>query len=176
MSFVQKKRILLPGNTLRKGGYQKENQAPSFKSDYDELRDEISDTTSVTAEMPAVFKRRVIYENNYKMSPDKLFPVKQVERIILEVLEENLAKKKYDFNRSIELCKIVSQIIKDKVKGLKVSRYKLVIIVHIGECAGQDVKIASQCLWNQEFDTYATASLRNQSLFAQGTVFGIYFE
>ena len=110
------------------------------------------------------------------MSADKRFPVKDVEEIIVEVLKETFEKERYDLTTSRELSKTTSQTIKDRVKELNLPRFKLVVVVHVGENRGQDIKITSRCLWSEEFDTYATASVRNQSHFAQATVFGVYFE
>lgn len=179
MTYVQKKGIFLTAKNQRKGGYinLKENQIQGLKTDIDlNENDELSETNSVCEIPESLLKRRVIYENTYKMRPDSRFPVQQVEEITREVLEESLENEKYDVTNSRELIKKVSQMIKDRVKGMEISRFKLVVIVHIGENNGQDIKIASQCLWNEEYDTYATASVRNTSLFAQATVFGVYFE
>jgi hypothetical protein len=82
-----------------------------------------------TIEIPLVGNRGHC-QNTYKSSPDNGFPIKEVEKIIRQVLEENLLKGKYDLYNSREQSKTISQIIKDKVKELKVLRYKLVVVVH----------------------------------------------
>ena len=105
---VQKRNILQPGKSIRKGGYINLKENLIIKTEFSELceNDDISDSNSLN-EMP-VSKQRVIYENSYKMAPDILFPVNEVERTIHEVLEENLAKEIYDLNRSRDFCKEIS--------------------------------------------------------------------
>jgi len=181
MNQMQRKGVFVTAKNQRKGGFinLREIQPQTLgKTDLDlnEL-DELSETNSTGFEIPAsLLKRRVIYENTYKMKPDQRFPVAQIEKIIHEVLEESLQHENYDVKKSRDLIKNVSQTIKDKVKEMDIPRYKLVVMVHIGENKGQDIKIASRCLWNDVYDSYATASLQNSSILAQASVFGVFFE
>jgi len=73
-------------------------------------------------------------------------------------------------------------LIKDKVKELQqqqqhqrdealAARRKLVVHVMVGQDAGQTVRFASRCLWNAADDSMASATYRNNSLFAVGVVF-----
>ena len=68
------------------------------------------------------------------------------------------------------------QVLKARVKDLMLSRYKIVSIVHIGQLKDQGLRMGSRCLWDQSFDTFTTYEYRNKSLFAVGTVYGIYAE
>lgn len=178
MAVVQKKGLFtVAGKNQRKNGFlnPRETQLPNLKPELESRETDLpSDAYNITETYQV--GRKVVYQNTYKTSPDKRFPVKEVEKIIHGVLEENFSGEKYDSEKCRDKSKKVSQIIKEKVKQMKISRYKLVTVVHVGENQGQDVKIASQCLWSCEFDSSATASLMNPYLFAQGTVFGIYFE
>lgn len=40
----------------------------------------------------------------------------------------------------------------------------------------QGLRIASRCLWNDQFDTVVSASFETKDFFAVGTVYGIYYE
>jgi len=67
-------------------------------------------------------------------------------------------------------------VIKNKVKELQEGeaaehRKKLVVHIMVGQDADQTVRFASRCLWNAEQDSMASATYRNQSLFAVGVVF-----
>ena len=73
-------------------------------------------------------------------------------------------------------------VIKDKVKELQPQddddddddapgRHKLVVHVMVGQDAQQSVRFASRCLWNADQDSLASATYRNNSLFAVGVVF-----
>jgi len=73
-------------------------------------------------------------------------------------------------------------IIKDKLKELQQQedeqrtttqrrRTKLVVHVMIGQDADQTVRFSSRCLWDVEQDSMASATYRNDSLFAVGIVY-----
>ena len=76
--------------------------------------------------------------------------------------------------RCSRLSHDMCSIIKDKVKELQkdeVVRRKLVVHVMVGQDADQTVRFASRCLWNVDDDSMASATYRNNSLFAVGVVF-----
>ncbi|XP_064626010.1 dynein light chain Tctex-type 5-B-like [Lineus longissimus] len=68
------------------------------------------------------------------------------------------------------------EVVKARVKEMMVPRYKIICVVHIGQLDGQGCKITSRCLWDQRYDTCSTYEYRNHSLFAVGTVYGVYSE
>ena len=121
-------------------------------------------------------RKRVNYENTYKMTPDRPFPYVEVRRIISDVINSHLKDEKYDQNSCRQHTKTLAEMIKMRVKELSIPRYKIVCLVHIGQINGQTVRVASQCLWNPEFDTFAEYSFKNGSLFATGQVYGVYYE
>lgn len=119
---------------------------------------------------------KVFYENTYKLSPDAKMPAKKVETLAETILREQFVNDVYDSTKCKDKCQSVCQLIKDKVKELGPSRYKLVVVVHVGEKKSQGVQIASQCVWNDHFDNYVTAYFTNSTLFAQATVYALYVE
>ena len=66
--------------------------------------------------------------------------------------------------------------IKAKTKQLEFTRYKLITHVVIGQDTDHSVEVASRCLWNPTTDNFATATFRNDSLYAVAMVFGIYMD
>jgi len=73
-------------------------------------------------------------------------------------------------------------LIKDTVKEIQqqqqqqqqrddVPRRRLVVHVMVGQDADQTVRFASRCLWNADDDSMASATYRNNSLFAVGVVY-----
>ena len=116
------------------------------------------------------------FQNSYKLEPDRRFPVHEVEKIAEQVLKENLKDKEYERNNCSELCSSLTRLIQAKVKSIGLQRYKLITVVSIGEKKSQSARVASRCLWNENFDNYASVSFCGESLFAQATVFGIYLE
>ena len=82
----------------------------------------------------------------------------------------------YNSNNASHKSMLIAEEIKAKVKALHIPRYKIVCLVHIGSIKGQDVKIASRCVWTPDWDTYVSHSFESKTLFAVATVYGVYFE
>ncbi|EDO46891.1 predicted protein [Nematostella vectensis] len=118
------------------------------------------------------------YCNTYRTTPEesKKFRVKPVSDIINKVLSERLGQVKYSAERSRVLSVPLAEEIKSHVKRLGYQRYKIICVVHIGSLDGQDVRVASRCLWDENQDRAASGSFCNESLFASATVFGVYHE
>lgn len=57
-----------------------------------------------------------------------------------------------------------------------IPRYKLIVIVYIGQRDDQSILIGSRCLWNPKIDTVSSYALRNSTLFALANVYAVYFE
>ena len=95
-----------------------------------------------------------------------------VEKVVKEALED----KEYDFAASKTQCEQIVRTIQTNVKALGYPSYKLIIQSVIGQVAGQGVRIASKCLWDEDNDNYATYTFSNQSLYCTTMVFGIYLE
>lgn len=68
------------------------------------------------------------------------------------------------------------QVIRARVKELMIPRYKIVILVHIGQLTGQSMQISSRCLWDTSNDTFASHFFKNSSLFGVASVYAVYFE
>ena len=117
-------------------------------------------------------------ENTYRLYPDDKasFRPLSVQKEIADVLEGVLGNMEYNPSTSGRITTRLSEAIKVRVKALQFTRHKLVVHVLVGSHSGQCLELASRCLWNQETDSYATASYQNSSLFAIASVYGIYFE
>ncbi|KAI8619960.1 Tctex-1 family-domain-containing protein [Chytriomyces sp. MP71] len=118
----------------------------------------------------------IVYENTYKLKPDRKFQSEPVRRIAEEVLQNTLKKAKFDPNKIADLSAKIGNEILAGVKKLEYDRYKIVVDVTIGEFKGQGIRVASRCLWDTTTDTYTSASFKNASLFAVAIVFGCYYE
>lgn len=68
------------------------------------------------------------------------------------------------------------QVIRARVKDLMIPRYKIVVLVHIGQLTGQSMQISSRCLWDAANDTFASYSFKNSSLYGVATVYAVYIE
>ena len=114
------------------------------------------------------------YKNTYRLEPTALFSSSAAASIIDGVLSEALANEKYSPAKSAKMATELADIIRKRLR--KLERYKLVCVVHIGQRKEQGLCVGSRCIWNANFDDYASASFKNSSLFAVGIVYAVYFE
>lgn len=140
-------------------------------------------SVSVSQSMATSFSRQdvrrgpeVVKDNTYKTAPDRKFPEGDVRGILKEILTERLAEAKYDAEKCRQLSKTISDEVKDRVKHLNIQRYKIICLVNIGQLGNQAMRIGSRCLWDTNFDTFASFQFKNGSLFAAAIVYGVYFE
>lgn len=82
----------------------------------------------------------------------------------------------FDFFINTGSFDLFCQVIKARVKDLMIPRYKIIVLVHIGQLTGQSMQISSRCLWDASNDTSASYSFKNSSLFGVATVFAVYTE
>ena len=156
----------------------------STSSMHDFMKKRESSSTSVVAMAQGpgftenVSRRRPkhLYENTYKLEPPAKFQTDKVKSIIEEVLESQLSQEAYDPKSCKQFVLTLSEIIKSRVKDLNYQSYKLVCVVTIGELKDQGFRMGSRCCWDPKWDTFATASYKNKTLFATGTVWGLYYE
>ena len=139
---------------------------------------EHASTNSVSTRLSTIKAPRItIVANTYKMEPDKTFKVAEIRiRNIIKKWLELLKSERYEAKRSREISKMLSNSIMKEVKLLGLSRFKFVCTVSIGQMKGQTTRIASRCIWDTEFDSFVTERMENDSVFAVGTVYGLYQE
>lgn len=114
--------------------------------------------------------------NTYRLEPVKKFEHWRVTEIIKKTFEEHLMGENYDHEVCYHMSKILADVIKEQVKSLQFSRYKIISVVSVGQKRGQSVTMASRSVWDPRFDSYAQYSFEGEDLFAIGIVYGIYFE
>ncbi|XP_012370762.1 tctex1 domain-containing protein 1 [Octodon degus] len=124
----------------------------------------------------AISRLTVRVENTYQLGPTKHFPVVTVSHILKDVLTSYLQEEKYEPEFCRQMTKTVSEVIKARVKELMISRYKLIVVTHIGQLKDQSLFIGSRCLWDPTSDTVSSYTFRNSSLFALANVYAIYSE
>lgn len=115
-------------------------------------------------------------ENTYQLGPTKHFPVVTVNHILKDVLTSYLQEEAYEPELCRQMAKTISEVIKARVKDFILPRYKLIVIIHIGQLSSQSIFIGSRCLWDPKNDTVSSYVFRNSSLFAVANVYAVYFE
>ena len=117
-------------------------------------------------------------DNTYKTEPDKetKFVAQRAEQIIKTVLTTYLKEKAYDGRKFPQLCKTLADLIKERVKMTGMRRFKVLAHVMILEDKEQSITYASRCLWDTNFDNYATATYHGSNFTAIGSVFAVYYD
>ncbi|CAB3983808.1 Hypothetical predicted protein [Paramuricea clavata] len=135
--------------------------------------------SSIVNIQPSIFEHRpqkVVFENTYKMEPNKKLELKEIEKLMENTLESFLQNVTYDAIRCRSLVNSLSLTIREQVKLLDYKRYKVTCWVNIMENKSQGVRIASRCLWDDKKDNQVSAVYCNTSLVCLATVFLVYCE
>ncbi|XP_028404760.1 tctex1 domain-containing protein 1-like [Dendronephthya gigantea] len=135
--------------------------------------------SSIVNIQPSIFEHRpqkVVFENTYKMEPDKKLDLKEIERLMQSTLESFLQNATYDASRCRSLVNSLSLTIREQVKLMDYKRYKVICLVNIVENKSQGIRIASRCLWDDKKDNQVSAVYCNTSLVCLATVFMVYCE
>ncbi len=109
------------------------------------------------------------------MEPDSPLNTAEIRSVLRESLS-TLEGEVYEVSRCRNLSKNLSDYILYQLKTMEFNRYKLTCIVNIGQNLGQDIRIVSRSLWNDQTDTYITEHYKNKDLFAVAMVFAVYKE
>jgi hypothetical protein len=125
---------------------------------------------------PASIAYRPRLANTYQMEPERKFKPSEIQKLVYDVLEERLEDTSYEPDKCRYLVVSLANEIRHRVKQMGFARYKIVCTVDMGSIAEQGLRVASRCLWDKVQDSLGTATFKNESLFAVGTVFGVYHE
>lgn len=137
--------------------------------------------SSIVNIQPSIFEhhnrpQKIIYENSFKMDPDKRPELVEIKKIMEHTLASFLQDAVYEASRSRQITSAISLAIREQVKLLDYKRYKVVSVVNIGENKTQGVRIASRSLWDDKKDNQVEALYCNSSLFCLATVYMVYCE
>lgn len=113
-------------------------------------------------------------ENTYHLEPSTDFPTAAVRKVIIDTLEGHIQEKKYSAEECNKLTTDITNTVKSKVKCLGTKRYKIVVLVMMGQQDKSSMTLVSRCIWNENFDTYVEETHKNGSIFATCLVYGIY--
>mmetsp|Transcript_17533 Transcript_17533/g.44466 ORF Transcript_17533/g.44466 Transcript_17533/m.44466 type:complete len:129 (+) Transcript_17533:92-478(+) len=120
--------------------------------------------------------KRNVAENTYQTSLTykEKFPVGKVKTIISEVLESRLANQTYQSDQSSSWTREISDEVKNRIKQLKLNRYKVVVQTLIGEKRGQGVRFGTRSFWDPNTDFAASETFSNENLFAVVVAYGVW--
>ena len=145
--------------------------ADFYNGDKDLLEDESSLPVS------ARYTLKLRYENTYQLGPQKTFPYYKAAAIMQDIVKTTLNEIEYNPKLCSQLSVEIAEKIKVSMRQFKCSpRYKIAVIVHIGQQDNQGLYVGSRCLWNSDQDTFASVKYTNTTLFAVATLYACYYE
>ncbi|XP_062383561.1 dynein light chain Tctex-type 4 [Sardina pilchardus] len=117
-------------------------------------------------------------ENTYRTGPDagSAFSARQSQQILQATLDSYLDGARYSQNTCGQVCQILAELVRSKIKDTCPPRYKLVCQVVIGQSGDQSLAMASRGLLDSATDDFAVATFQNGSLFTVAIVYGTYYE
>lgn len=119
-------------------------------------------------------QKNIKYENTYKLEPDVKFQTEKIKGIVRDIFENDLSDQTYKPENCISQSKLLAEKIKQAVKAQDFDRYKIVVIVALGEKeANPSVAFTSRCIWNVSADNYSEYVYHNKSLYAVGMVYAV---
>ena len=169
-----------PGQAGRRGSIDSRGRRPSIMS-FDMghtlgRRKSLAGSMLGRQENHSAKERQVKYENTYRLEPDQAFAVAKVREISLDILESHLKGLPYDNEECPKLSKTLADTIKQQVKAVGNPRYKIVVIVAIGQVMETlpSVCFTSRCIWNDKLDNFVETTYKNKKLYAVALVYGVY--
>ncbi|GFR89668.1 Tctex1 domain-containing protein [Elysia marginata] len=93
-----------------------------------------------------------------------------------EVLGSSPILDRYNKRIAPNMNRILGDEVKDRVKKLNFERYKIIVMVMIGEKKGQGIMVSSRCSWDDSVDNYVSHTFQNKHLFCTCSVYGVYQE
>jgi len=118
------------------------------------------------------------------MEPKIKFNYDRAEKLVHEILSSRikLAARRTSVNKNPEgpdeLTLSITDEIRASVRDMFYERYRLVVVVSLGELVGgmAEVFFASRCLWEPLFDTFVQATVCTADLYAVAVVYAVYCE
>lgn len=166
-----------PGQVGRRGSIDSRGRRPSIMS-FDMLgrRKSVAGSLFGRQDNHSAKERQVKYENTYRLEPDQAFAVAKVREISRDILESHLKGLPYDNEECPKLSKTLADTIKQQVKAVGNPRYKIVVIVAIGQVMDTlpSVCFTSRCIWNDKLDNFVETTYKNKKLYAVALVYGVY--
>jgi len=135
--------------------------------------------SSRTSVPRAGYDRRLIrYENTFRMEPDDdhKVDIARLRRVATSVIETAISGYTYDPKQGKQFSLALAERVRGQIKQLPFQRYKIVVQASIGQKRGQDLRVASRCMWDVKWDRHLTISKETQDAYVSVTIFLVYTE
>lgn len=102
------------------------------------------------------------------------FPTKTAENLMEVLLRRTLEGESYPLNSTSKLAKKLATSIKESLKALIKSRFRVAVTVVLAEDSGQGLQLGCRCFWDKQVDSMANAVYRNASIICVATAYAVY--
>ncbi|UJR28909.1 hypothetical protein I4U23_010127 [Adineta vaga] len=118
------------------------------------------------------------YENTYHLEPndDNKLDIMRIHRVAMNIIETAMINYKYNGKEAKGFIEMLAERIRNQMKLLPFTRYKIITQVSVGQKKGQDLRIVSQCLWNLQSDRHITIRKETLNAYVIVTIFFVYTE
>ena len=123
-------------------------------------------------------RRLIRYENTYRMDPndENRVDLARLRRVASSVIETAIGGYKYDANQGKQFSLALADRVRSQIKQLPFARHKAVVQVVLGQKKGQDLRVASRCMWDLKVDRHMTITKETNDAYVSVTIFLIYVE
>ena len=123
-------------------------------------------------------RRLIRYENTFRMDPndENRVDLARLRRVVSSVIESSIGGYKYDPNQGKQFSLVLADLVRSQVKHMPFARHKAVVQVVLGQKKGQDLRVASRCMWDLKVDRHITITKETNEAFVSVTIFLVYTE
>ena len=123
-------------------------------------------------------RRLIRYENTFRMDPndENRVDLARLRRVAGSVIETAIGGYKYDPNQGKQFSLTLADRVRSQIKQLPFARHKAVVQVVLGQKKGQDLRVASRCIWDLKVDRHITITKETNEAFVSVTIFLVYTE
>lgn len=127
---------------------------------------------------PFIDRRFIRYENTFRMEPSEQekIDIARVHRIATNVIDTAVSGYTYEGTQAKQFTGMLADRIRAQIKQLAYQRYKIVLVVCIGQNLRQDLRIVSRGIWDAKWDRHLTITKETANAFVSVTIFCVYAE
>ncbi|EEB11362.1 T complex testis-specific protein, putative [Pediculus humanus corporis] len=117
------------------------------------------------------------YQNTYRLDSKKPFKSNEVYNILKNVVKREISNFLiYDSLMGPRIVQTIAADVRSLVKAMSYDRYKICVMVYLGEKKLQGFQAAFRGLWDHERDGWSTYYYQTRTYFVSCTCFGLYHD